>query len=68
VRVALSRKGIRWRFAISPVRLSLAGKNKTLVGLGSYVAERCLAGGRAFDPGPVPADITSDENGLPAGG
>lgn len=85
-------------YRITPVQLNLRGKNRLLVGLGSYIvnaqgacndchtnpsflpggdpfqgepekvnAERFLAGGRPFGPGLVSANITPDENGLPAG-
>ena len=65
-------------FAIAPVELNLTGKNRSLVGLGSYYvngvsdcvgchngAEGYLGGGAQF--GPVQArNLTPDANGLPA--
>lgn len=84
-------------YAIAPVPLDLRGKNRALVGLGSYIvnaqsacndchtqpqfalggdpfmgepeminAGQYLAGGRQFGPF-TSANITPDENGLPAG-
>lgn len=84
-------------FQIAPVPLRLRGKNRALVGLGSYIVnaqsgcndchtdpsyapggdpfqgepeqinvDGYLAGGRVFGP-VVSANITPDENGLPAG-
>jgi hypothetical protein len=87
---------IRQGFAIAPVRLNLKGKNRSLVGLGSYIvnaqsecidchtcpsfqddpfddgegsvnAANYLAGGVPFGPEITSANITPDENGLPAG-
>jgi len=87
---------IRQGFAIAPVPLDLKGKNRALVGLGSYIvnaqsecidchtcpsfkddpfddgngsvnAENYLAGGVPFGPEITSANITPDENGLPAG-
>jgi hypothetical protein len=83
---------------IAPVPLNLQGKNRALVGLGSYIvnaqaacndchtcpsyapghnpfeggdgqinAANYLAGGTPFGPEIVSANITPDENGLPAG-
>jgi hypothetical protein len=83
---------------IAPVPLDLEGRNRVLVGLGSYIvnaqggcndchtfpsfaeggdpylgqptminSEVYLAGGRPFGPDVVSANITPDENGLPAG-
>jgi hypothetical protein len=83
---------------IAPVPLNFEGKNKQLVGLGSYIvnaqaacndchtcpsyapghnpfeggdgqinATNYLAGGVPFGPEIVSANITPDENGLPAG-
>jgi hypothetical protein len=85
-------------FVIAPVLLDLEGKNRALVGLGSYIVNaqggcndchtnppyaaggnpfegqpkmintvNYLAGGTPFGPGLFSANITPDENGLPAG-
>jgi hypothetical protein len=81
---------------IAPVRLDLRGKNRALVGLGSYIVnaqsecidchscpsfvdnpfddgkgefnpENYLAGGVPFGPEITSANLTPDEDGLPAG-
>jgi hypothetical protein len=85
-------------YQIAPVELNLRGKNRALVGLGSYIVnaqagcndchtnppyapggdpylgqpkkinvEGYLAGGMHFGPDIVSANITPDEDGLPAG-
>lgn len=74
-----SRVAVGYR--INPVELRLRGKNRLLVGLGSYLVNggdpfkgeteiintaQFLAGGRQFGP-ITSANITPDENGRPAG-
>jgi hypothetical protein len=94
----LPRKEWRRGLAIAPVPLNLEGRNRRLVGEGSYIvnaqaecvdchscptyepghnpfaggdgqlnATNYLAGGVPFGPEVVSANITPDENGLPAG-